>query len=68
MDRSRRGGCSPDRKVNHVVDLVPPDEAPEGEAFELDDQDVGETPEQQLLGSLTMLLALWTIPGSIRSV
>lgn len=52
----------PDREVNHVVDLVPPDEAPEGEAFELDDQNVGQTPQQQLLGGLAVLLALWTVP------
>ncbi len=52
----------PDGKVNHVVDLIPPDEAPEGEAFELDDQNVGQTPQQQLLGGLSVLLALWTVP------
>lgn len=54
---------SPDRKVNHVIDLIPPDEAPEGEAFELNDQNVGQTPQQQLLGGLAVLLALWTIPS-----
>lgn len=54
--------CPPDREVHHVVDLVPPDEAPEGEAFELDDQDVGQTPQQQLLGGLAVLLALWAVP------
>lgn len=43
------GRAVPDRKVNHVVDLVPPDEASEGETFELDDQDVGQTPQKQLL-------------------
>lgn len=52
----------PDREVNHVVDLVPPDEAPEGEAFELDDQNVWQTPQQQLFGGLSVLLALWTVP------
>lgn len=57
-------GCVtlPDGEVDHVVDLVPPDEAPEGEALELDDQDVGQTPQQQLLGGLAVLLALWTVP------
>lgn len=54
---------SPDGKVHHVVDLIPPDEAPEGEAFELNDQDVGQTPQQQLLGGLAVLLALWTVPS-----
>lgn len=54
----------PDWEVDHVVDLVPPDEAPEGEAFELDDQNVGQTPQQQLLGGLAVLLALWTVPES----
>lgn len=52
----------PDGKIHHVVDLIPPDEAPEGEAFELDDQNVGQTPQQQLLGGLSVLLALWTVP------
>lgn len=53
----------PDRKVDHVVDLISPNEASEGEAFELDDQDVGETPQQQLLGGLAVLLALRTVPA-----
>lgn len=52
----------PDGEVDHVVDLVPPDEAPEGEAFQLDDQNVGKSPQQQLLGGLAVLLALWTVP------
>lgn len=52
----------PDRKVNHVVDLISPDEASEGEAFELDDQNVWQTPQQQLFGGLSVLLALWTVP------
>lgn len=55
---------SPDRKVDHVIDLVPPDEASEGETFELDDQNVRQTPQQELLGGLSVLLALWTVPGS----
>lgn len=54
--------ASPDGEVHHVVDLVPPDEAPEGEALELDDQDVGQPPQEQLLGGLTVLLALGTVP------
>lgn len=54
--------CLPNREVDHVIDLIPPDEAPEGEAFELDDQNVGQTPQQQLLGGLAVLLALWTVP------
>lgn len=36
--------CLPDGEVNHVIDLIPPDEASEGEAFELDDQNIGEAP------------------------
>ncbi|CAG6021029.1 unnamed protein product [Menidia menidia] len=43
---------------------VSPDEAPEGEAFELDDQNVGQAPQQQLLGGLSVLLALWTVCGT----
>lgn len=35
---------SPDRKVNHVIDLVPPNKAAEGEALELDDEDIGQPP------------------------
>lgn len=54
---------SPDRKVDHVVDLIPPDETPEGEAFELDDQNIWQTPQKQLLGGLSVLLALWTVPS-----
>lgn len=54
--------CLPDREVNHVVDLISPDKAPEGEPFELDDQNVGQTPQQQLFGGLAVLLALWTVP------
>lgn len=54
---------SPDREVNHVVDLIPPDETPEGEAFELNDQNIGQAPQQQLLGGLAVLLALRTVPS-----
>lgn len=54
---------SPDGKVDHVVDLIPPDETPEGEAFELNDQNIGQTPQKQLLGGLSVLLALWTVPS-----
>lgn len=53
----------PDGEVHHVVDLVPPDETPEGEALQLDDEHVGQSPQQQLLGRLAMLLALWAVPG-----
>lgn len=37
-------GCSPDWEVDHVIDLVPPDKAAEGEALELDDENVGQAP------------------------
>lgn len=60
--------ASPDGEVHHVVDLVPPDEAPEGEALELDDQDVGQPPQEQLLRGLTVLLALWTVPAEQSSL
>lgn len=56
-------GLSPDREVYHVIDLVPPNKATEGEALELDDEDVGQPPQHQLLGSLTVLLALGAVPG-----
>ena len=54
---------SPDREVHHVVDLVPPNKAAEGEALELDDEDVGQPPQHQLLGGLAVLLALGAVPG-----
>ena len=52
----------PDRKVHHVIDFIPPDETPKGEAFQLDDQNIGQTPQQQLFRGLSVLLALWTVP------
>lgn len=54
---------SPDGKVHHVIDLVPPNKAAEGEALELDNEDVGQPPQHQLLGSLTVLFALGAVPG-----
>lgn len=54
---------SPDREVHHVVDLVPPNKAAEGEALELDDEDVGQAPQHQLLGGLAVLLALGAVPA-----
>lgn len=57
---------SPDGKVHHVIDLVPPNKAAEGEALELDNEDVGQPPQHQLLGSLTVLLALGAVPGGRR--
>lgn len=56
----------PDGKVDHVVDFVPPDEAPEGEALELDDEHVGQAPQQQLLGGFSVLLTLGTVPSGHR--
>lgn len=53
-----------DGKVDHVIDLVSPDETPEGEAFKLDDQHIGQTPQKQLLGGFSVLLALWTVPSN----
>lgn len=54
---------SPDREVNHIVDFVPPNKAAEGEALELDDEDVGQAPQHQLLGGLTVLFALGAVPA-----
>lgn len=54
---------SPDGEVHHVVDLVPPNKAAEGEALELDDEDVGQAPQHQLLGGLAVLLALGAVPA-----
>jgi len=54
---------SPHGEVHHVVDLVPPNKAAEGEALELDDEDIGQPPQHQLLGGLTVLLALGAVPG-----
>lgn len=54
---------SPDGKVHHVIDLVSPNKAAEGEALELDNEDVGQPPQHQLLGSLAVLLALGAVPG-----
>lgn len=54
----------PDGKINHVIDFIPPDEAPEGEALELDNKHVWQTPQQQLLGGFSVLLAFWTVPSN----
>lgn len=55
--------CSPNRKFHQVVDLVTPDEAAEGEALELHNENIGQAPQQQLLGGLTVLLALRAVPA-----
>lgn len=56
----------PDGKINHVVDFIPPNEAPEGEALELDDEHVWQTPQQQLLGGFAVLLTFGTVPSNQR--
>lgn len=53
----------PDREIHHVVYLVSPDKAAEGEALELDDENVGQAPQHELLGCLTVLLTLWAVPA-----
>lgn len=53
---------SPHGELHQVVDLVPPDETAEGEALELHDEHVRQTPEQQLLGGLAVLFALRAVP------
>ena len=63
-------GCnrsSPDRELHHLINLVPPDEVPEGEALELDDEGVGESPDGHLFGGLPMLLTGRAVPrGQIK--
>lgn len=58
-----RGHCSPNRELHQVVDLVTPDEAAKGEALELDNEHIRQAPQQQLLRGLTVLFALWAVPG-----
>lgn len=52
----------PDGKVDHVVDFISPNETPEGKAFELDDEHIWQSPQQQLLGGLSVLLTFRTVP------
>ena len=54
---------SPDWELHHLINLVPPDEVPEGEALELDDEGVGESPDGHLFGGLPMLLTGRAVPG-----
>ena len=54
---------SPDWELHHLINLVPPDEVPEGEALELDDESVGESPDGHLFGGLPMLLTGRAVPG-----
>lgn len=56
----------PDGKVNHVIDLVPPNKTSEGKALELDNKHIWQTPKQQLLGSFSVLLTFWTVPLKTR--
>lgn len=60
---AQRSFLVPDGEIHHIVDLVPPDKAAEGEALELDDEDVGQAPQHELLGCLTVLLTLWAVPA-----
>lgn len=52
----------PNRKVNHVVYLIPPNEASKRKAFQLNDEHVRQTPKKQLLRGLSVLLTFWTVP------
>lgn len=54
--------CSPNRELHQVIDLVTPDETAEGEALELHNEHIGQAPQQQLLGGLTVLFALRAVP------
>jgi len=38
----------PDWEIDHIINLVPPYEAPKWEALKLDDEHVGKSPKQQL--------------------
>lgn len=60
--------CSPNRELHQVIDLVTPNETTEGEALQLHNEHIGQPPQQQLFGGLTMLFALWTVPGRDRRV
>ena len=55
--------CVPDGKVDLVVNLVPPQKTAEGEALQLDREDLGQSPEAELLSRFPVLLALRTVPG-----
>lgn len=46
-----------------MVNLVPPQETAEGEAFQLDREDLRQPPKAELLSGFPVLLALRTIPG-----
>ncbi len=52
----------PLRKVDEAVYLVAPEVVFEGEALELNDENVGKAPQRQLLGRLDMSLAIRTVP------
>lgn len=60
--------CSPNRELHQVIDLVTPNETTEGEALQLHNEHIGQPPQQQLFGGLTMLFALWAVPGGDRRV
>ena len=51
-----------DRKLYEGVNLVPPVSVV-GKPFEVDYQNLGQTPEVKLLSGLLVLLTVWTIPG-----
>ena len=65
--QGRSANCSPYRKLHQLVDLVPPQSIPEGEALELDDQGVGQPPHGHLLAGLPLLLAAGAVPANTTS-
>ena len=65
--QGRSANCSPYRKLHQLVDLVPPQSIPEGEALELDDQGVGQPPHGHLLTGLPLLLTAGAVPANTTS-
>jgi len=59
----RRQIQTPGRKVNFLIDFIPPEEIAEREAFELNRQDIRKAPQRHLLRRLSVLLTLRTVPG-----
>ena len=55
-----------DRKLNNRINFVSPISVV-GKSLEVDDQDLGQTPEIELLGCLLVFLTIWTIPGVVCS-